>query len=237
MLSLRRKKRLPSKYPGPQIPQIKRREPPSSFLHSPSLGLAPGPRALMHPNRPEAAPSLVGSRPRPPSLGLRPIHLTHPPAGYFLRVQKVPKNTPKPRFWIPLSNRPASDFVGALPLKLPNPSGIRSAAGFSSDFARRPFEGIRESLLPVSNCLRLPKALVFCSKKDTSLITRAVRRSRTPAPPVMRWPQAQRRFGSNRATDHPPTDRAKRRESSPKGAGALLGTFPAREKCPCGANR
>ena len=47
-------------------------------------------------NRPEAAFCFVGSQPRPPSLGLWPIHLAHPQAGYFLLVQKVPKNTPAP---------------------------------------------------------------------------------------------------------------------------------------------
>ena len=54
--------------------------------------------------------------------------------GHFLLVQKVPKNTPAP---FGLDPRPFVQLVSigldtGQPLKLPNPSGIRSAAGFST---------------------------------------------------------------------------------------------------------
>ena len=62
---------------------------------------APGP-PLTGPTRTPGLPSAGPTRPRTP--------------GYFLLVQKVPKNTPKPRFWNPLSNQSLSDCDGALPL-------------------------------------------------------------------------------------------------------------------------
>ena len=64
-----------------------------------------------------SAPLLaVGSRPRPPSPGLWPIHLAHPRAGHFSLAGKVPKRapgSPGPPF---LSNRTTSDFAGTQPL-------------------------------------------------------------------------------------------------------------------------
>ena len=52
-----------------------------------------------------------------PGPGYLPTGATRPRTpGYFLLVQKVPKNTPRPRSWNPLSNRILADLDSALPL-------------------------------------------------------------------------------------------------------------------------
>ena len=64
-------------------------------------------------------------------------------------------------------------------------------------------------------------------KSETTISTRAVRRSETPAPPVTRRPAASWRFSGSRVPSLLVTDWAKGRGSSPKGAGAFSVHFCA----------